>query len=237
LPIHSLGHDVLTAAIRQLQRIDFYQFSTQLMKLEPGIGSEARLARDGTNAGDVLRRVDKKDRAWIVQNLAAAVSGIRNVEAVARAGRRVIVFSQSNESGRSHFDASMMSDGTLRSLGILLALRQFPTPSAVLIDEIEDSLHPFAQSVLLDAIEEASVEFPIVVSTHNPEILSHPSARPERIRVIQWEEGSSKVYHLSETIQNELKPPETVGRLLRSNALWTEDEPSTCGSDDDFFKL
>lgn len=208
------------------------------MKLEPGIGSVARLRRDGGNAGDILKQTIEKDRAWIIEHLAAAVTGIRDVEAAARGGRRVIVFSQEGESGRvRQYDASMMSDGTLRALGILLALRQFPGPSAVLIDEIEDSLHPFAQSVLLDAIEASSVEFPVVVSTHNPEILSHPSARPERIRVIQWEGGSSKVYHLNEAIRNELKPPETVGRLLRSNALWTEDEPSTCGPGDDFFKL
>ena len=129
-----------------------------------------------------------------------------------------------------------MSDGTLRSLGILLALRQRPRPSIVLLDEIEDSLHPLAHGVLLDAIDEASEEFPVVVSTHSPEILNHPTARGERIRVIQWNNGTSQIYDLSENVQANLKPPLTVGQLLRANALWTATEPSTTGAEEDFFK-
>jgi len=92
---------------------------------------------------------------------------------------------QDGEAGETNsFDASSMSDGSVRSLGILLALRQSPRPSIVLIDEIEDSLHPFAHSVLLDAIDSASEGFPIVVSTHNPEILNHPTAIGDRIRIV-----------------------------------------------------
>ena len=29
----------------------------------------------------------------------------------------------------------------------------------------------------------------------------------------------------------------TVGRLLRSNALWTEDEPAITGAEADFFEI
>lgn len=89
---------------------------------------------------------------------------------------------------------------------------------------------------IIDAIEAASDEFPVVVSTHNPEILSHPSARAERIRVVQWAEGTSNIYPLSKDVLAKLEPPQTVGRLLRANALWTESEPSTVGAEADFFK-
>jgi len=130
-----------------------------------------------------------------------------------------------------------MSDGTLCSLGILLALRQTPRASIVLIDEIEDSLHPYAHGVLLDAIDAASDEFPVVVSTHNPEILSHPTARGQRIRVIQWNDGTSQIYPLGPRVLDDLKPPMTVGRLLRANALWTAVDPSTTGDQEDFFRL
>ena len=119
----------------------------------------------------------------------------------------------------------------------MLALRQTPRPSIVLLDEIEDSLHPYAHGVLLDAIDEASEEYPVVVSTHSPEILSHPTARGERIRVIQWDHGTSQIYNLSENVRANLKPPLTVGQLLRSNALWTAAEPSITGTEEDFFEL
>jgi len=125
----------------------------------------------------------------------------------------------------------------VRSLGILLALRQTPRPSIVLIDEIEDSLHRFVHSVLLDAIDSASEGFPIVVSTHNPEILNHPTAIGDRIRIVQWNEGTSHIYPLSGEVLAKPRPPMTVGRLLRSNALWTEDEPATTGAEADFFEI
>jgi len=216
--------------------IGFHQYIPREIQIEPNIGGEERLNRSGSNAGDVLKRLRPEDHSWISERLGVAVPGIRGVRATARAGRRVIVFQQEAEGdGVNEFDASMMSDGTVRSLGILLALRQTPRPSLVLLDEIEDSLHPFAQAVLLDAIEEMAEEFPIVVSTHNPEVLSHPSVRGERVRVIDWSGGTSRVHNLSKRVIEELQPPVSVGELLRSNALWTEREPEMTESDRDFF--
>jgi predicted ATPase len=224
--------------LEALRLVSSHQFSPEAIRSEPKIGREDRLSRDGHNAGDVLKRLKPKDRRWIEQHLTGAVPGLRDISTDTVVGRRVIVFHQKGHAGHTEgFDASMMSDGTLRSLGILLALRQTPRPSIVLLDEIEDSLHPLAHGVLLDAIDEASEEFPVVVSTHSPEILTHPTARPDRIRIIQWEEGASQIYHLSENVRANLKPPLTVGELLRSNALWTAAEPSTTGAEGDFFRL
>jgi predicted ATPase len=172
--------------LEALRLISVHQLSPQAIRSEPKVGSESRLSRDGQNAGDILKHLNSDDRRWIDMHLAAAVSGIRGVRATARAGRRVIVFEQEGDDGHiNKFDASMMSDGTLRSLGVQLALRQSPRPSIVLLDEIEDSLHPLAHGVLLDAIDAVSEEYPVVVTTHSPEILDYPAARGERIRVVQ----------------------------------------------------
>ncbi len=221
-----------------LRSISVHQFSPQAIRSEPKIGSETSLNLDGSNAGDVLKSTSAKDRKWIEERLSAAIPGLREVKAKARVGRRVIVFEQEAEGGGTNsFDASAMSDGTVRCLGILLALRQTPRPSIVLIDEIDDSLHPFAHGVLLDAIHAASEAFPVVVSTHNPEVLSHPTASGDRIRIIQWNEGTSRIYPLNKEALSKLEPPMTAGRLLRSNALWTEAEPSTIGAEADFFEI
>jgi predicted ATPase len=236
LPLIAGANEDWKRILETLRAISVHQFSPQAIRNEPKIGSEERLSRDGSNAGDVLKHIKPKDRSWIEERLSAAIPGIRGVKATARVGRRVIVFQQEGEANQAYdFDASMMSDGTVRSLGILLALRQTPRPSIVLLDEIEDSLHPYAHGVLLDAIGAVSEEFPIVLSTHNPEILSHPVAEGERIRIVQWEQGASKIYRLSEQVLEGLRPPQNVGRLLRSNALWTEDLPSITPPEMDFF--
>jgi hypothetical protein len=236
LPLIAGSYESWTTVIEALRLISVHQFSPQAIRSEPKIGGEERLSRDGHNAGDVLKRLKPTDRTWIEQHLAAAVSGMREVWVKTVVGRRIIGFAQEGRGGQvEQFEASAVSDGTLRSLGVLLALRQTPRPSIVLLDEIEDSLHPYAHGVLLDAIEAASDEFPVVVSTHSPEILSHPTARGERIRVIQWDNGTSQIYSLGQRVLDDLEPPMNVGRLLRSNALWTAPDPSTTGSEDDFF--
>jgi predicted ATPase len=237
LPLIAGSNDTWKTVHDALRLISVHQLSPQALRSEPIIGGRERLSHDGHNAGDVLKYLRPADRAWIVEHLAGAVPGISGIRAAARAGRRIIRFAQDVGAGRTEqFDASAMSDGTLRSLGILLALKQSPRPSIVLLDEIEDSLHPYAHGVILDAIEAASEEFPIVVSTHSPEILSHPTAQANRIRVIQWQEGRSSIYRLGEGVRENLEPPLTVGQLLRANALWTDDEPLTIGDGDDFFK-
>ena len=179
--------------IESLRLISVHQFSPQAIRGESKIGGEERLSRDGDNAGDVLKHLKSKEKEWIEQHLSEVVPGIREVWVKTVVGRRVIGFAQDCGNRQlEQFEASVMSDGTLRSLGILLALRQTPRPSIVLLDEIEDSLHPLAHGVLLDAIDEASDEFPIVVSTHSPEILNHPVARADRVRVVQRPMGRVK---------------------------------------------
>lgn len=119
-----------------LRSISVHQFSPQAIRSEPKIGGEERLNRDGSNAGDVLKHTRPRDREWIEEHLQVAVPGLRGIKTAARVGRRVVLFQQEAEGGQVNiFDASMMSDGTVRSLGVLLALRQTPRPSIVLLDD------------------------------------------------------------------------------------------------------
>ena len=236
-PLIAGSNNAWKSIIESLRLISVHQFAPQAIRGESKIGGEERLSRDGHNAGDVLKHLNSNDKEWIEQHLAQVVPGIREVWVKTVVCRRIIGFAQDCGNGHAEqFDASLMSDGTLRSLGVLLALRQRPRPSIVLLDEIEDSLHPLAYGVLIDAIVEASDEFPIVVSTHSPEVLNHPAATADRVRVVQRIDGASQVYDLSENVRASLKPPLTVGQLLRSNALWTGPEPATAGAEADFFK-
>ena len=108
------------------------------------------------------------------------VSGIREVWVKTAAGRRIIGFAQDCANGHAEqFDASVMSDGTLRSLGILLALRQKASTRRSFCWIRSRIRCILWHGVLLDAIDKASEEFPIVVSTHSPGG-SQSSRRPGR---------------------------------------------------------
>lgn len=67
-----------------------------------------------------------------------------------------------------------MSDGTLRALGILAALFQGNpdyAPTLIGIEEPETALHPAASSALREALNRASQETQIIVTSHSPDLL------------------------------------------------------------------
>ena len=84
-------------------------------------------------------------------------------------------------SGR-RIPARSLSDGTLRFLGELLALRTARSGSLMLIEEIENGLHPTRAHLLVEAMEAAVVErkVQIIATTHSPLVLNALS--PEALR-------------------------------------------------------
>ena len=236
LPLIARSDSLWELVLDATRNLRAYELSPAHMAAVPEIGERSTLDRDGANAGDVLKAVQGTDaHRWIVNRLGIISHGIISVRADALLGRRVLRFVQTFDEGRVRFDASQVSQGTLRSLGILLALRQSPSPSAVLIDEIENSVHPSALSVLLDAALASADGKRVVLTSHSPEVLSHPAVTGERVRVVEWQNGASKVFRLSAATQKSVNEIDTVGWMLRSNALWTGPQPETI--EGDFFAL
>ncbi len=230
------GSDSLWGLIlNTIRNLRAYELSPAHMASAPEIGERSTLARDGANAGDVLKAVQgTADHRWVVERLGTITEGINDVRAEALLGRRVLRFVQRFEDGELNLDARQVSQGTLRSLGVLLALKQKPSPSVVLIDEIENSVHPSALAVLLDAALASCYDTRVVLTSHSPEVLSHPAVTGERVRVVEWRDGASRIFRLSPETQESVNEIDTVGWMLRSNALWTGPQPETI-EDDDLF--
>ena len=70
-------------------------------------------------------------------------------------------------------DARGMSDGTLRFLAILTALLTRPSKSLLVVEEIDNGLHPSRSNLLLSMLKEvgSSREIDVMVTTHNPALL------------------------------------------------------------------
>lgn len=191
------------------------------------IRNTTNLDRDGGNAGDVMQAISEDPVTWaeLLRTLGAVVPGLLDVSTELSLGRRTLSFLQELGSVHRRFNAGQMSQGTLRALGLLLALHQQPRPSLVLIDEIEDSIHPHALEAILEAAEGFTDRFPLVITTHSPEVLSTKQVTPDRLRIMQWEQGISRVYPLSTGTKDSVDRVTTVGDLLRFNALWPSDAP------------
>lgn len=217
-----------------LRRLRTYTLSPTIIRQEPDVLDGKFLRRDGSNTGDVLKELepDKLTMQWIVSHLSTITPGIQSIHADASsAGRRIIDFRRFGPGGVIQgFPSGLMSDGTLRCLAILLALRQKPPASLLVIDEIEDSVHPAAMAVLIDALRQSTDRSQIVITSHSPEALAHEAIKPENVRIVEWSDGTSKIFELAQKVVHSIQPPNSVGKLLRSNALWTEGEPATVGT-------
>ena len=70
-------------------------------------------------------------------------------------------------------DARGMSDGTLRFLAILTALLTRPKASLLVIEEVDNGLHPSRARLLLDMLRAVGTQrgVDVLVTTHNPALL------------------------------------------------------------------
>jgi predicted ATPase len=224
-PQFRAGYDFLVS-------MGFYNFNPETMKEFQTPDAGEILHRDGSNIASVLARLnrDQPESAERIRSYLAAITpGIEDVEWISMGPRETLYFTQKfarSPEGRGLFAASM-SDGTLRALGILVAVTQQVGPgsptSLIGIEEPETALHPAAAGALMDALREASSHTQILVTSHSPDLLDQVSLETDRLLAVVAEEGATRVAPLDaasrEAIRSHLYSP---GELLRLDQL----EPS-----------
>ncbi len=222
------GEQLWALTLDALRAMRGYELVSERIAESQKILDVPSLDRDGSNAANVLEQIRQsrpEDETFIRETLEAVLPGLLRIGTSVRDGRRRIVVEQTLDRGVEGFWGGAVSSGTWRALGVLLALRQRPLPSLLVIDEIEDSIHPMALSALVEAAEVCADEFPVVLTTHSPEVLSEHQVTPDRTRIVQWDNGHSALYPLSEGTTESVGSLTSVGDLLRVNGLWSASEP------------
>jgi len=182
------------------------------------------LHTNGNNAASVLTEIKGRaedDYRRIGELLASVSSGIDEVRPSGHGKHMGFEFVQRwGDNNELTFDAFNMSNGTLRALGILLAVYQRIRPSLIVIEEPEASLHPGAVNTILDVLRHARNHMQLIVTTHSPEVLDSEWITDESIRFVNWAEGKTTVSNLAESSRSAIrKHLMGVGEMLRSNAL------------------
>lgn len=117
----------------------------------------------------------------------------------------------------TYFDASSLSDGTLRFLCLATLLLQPEPPTTILIDEPELGLHPFAINVLADLFRSAAERTQIIVSTQSVTLVNQLS--PEDIIVVDREGRESVFRRPSSTELESWLDGYSLGELWEKNVL------------------
>ncbi len=218
------GLAAFTPILRILSDIRTYTIQpAELRRIQPS-DSGSSLLPYGENAASVLREIQRQspgDLEQIQEFLTASLPYELQAQTVQYGSQLALEFRQTSQKGILDLGASGVSDGTLRLLGLLLAVFQNPPPPVILIEEPETSLHPGNLAVVLDLIKVASHRSQVIVTTHSPELLDSGKWIEDRhLRIVYWEDGSTHISRIGkasrETLEEHLMG---AGELLRSNVL------------------
>ena len=185
------------------------------------------LTRDGSNLASVFKQLSPSMKEHVQEYLATVVPSVDRIEARKFGPKEALVFGRmlQKQSNPWRFLANNMSDGTLRALGILVALFQEhhdPKKRVLLvgIEEPESALHPAAAGVLLDALRDAADKTQIIITSHSPDLLDDKDLNPESILAVEARDGTTIIAGVDEAGRSALRDRlYTTGELLRLDQL------------------
>ena len=211
-----------------LRTIEIYQLNPERISRMSMLELESPLQSDGGNIASCLAVLDKATKARILEYLqviAPFVHGF-NTDGI---HRHVLVrFAQKIKGQKDLYwlNAANMSDGTLRALGILVALMQKQKgdsnspPLLVGIEEPETALHPRATASLLGALQEASEKRQVIVTTHGVDLLDNEDIPPDAILPVMRHNSETVIQPMKDVTADMMrKHLATAGELLRQDQL------------------
>lgn len=210
-----------------LTGINVYSLSPEQMRVPQKPDPGDLLRRDGSNVASVVEQLHRSfpdELALIQEYLRAIVPGVESVQR-RRIGAWESIDLKQQVAGAAApwtFPASSMSDGTLRALGVLVALfgSDPGSPSPVVIEEPETALHPAAAGVLLEALLDASRRRQILITSHSPDLLDSPHLTRDHILAVRGDSGTTVVERVDDVGAQAMHDALfTAGELLRSDQL------------------
>lgn len=214
-----------------LSNMGFYNLNPDVIRDLQSPDAGTLLARDGRNLASVLARMDKRAKERVEQYLEKVVPGVKGVDTRVVGPKETIEFRQEVSGSRDpwRFLAANMSDGTLRALGILVALFQSANGNGrrrvplIGIEEPETALHPRAAGLLLDSLREASRSTQVLVTSHSPDLLDNKELDPDSVLAVVAEAGATRIGRINEVGRKALRDQlYTAGELLRLDQVAPE---------------
>ena len=221
------GDERFAAVFRTLSAMRVYSIQPAKLREMQDPDSGVSLKSDGSNAASVLQELSRGEgsgdtqKAEINRFLESIVPATKSVIPKKHGNKLSMTFSQAwGDKKKLTFDAFNMSDGTLRSLGLIMAVFQKPSPSVLVIEEPEATIHPGALAAVLDLIRRATKTMQVLVTTHSPELLDAPWIKDNNLRIVSWQDGASHLLLPSEATREAMRRHVMgAGELLRSNAM------------------
>ena len=225
--VNMSGLDVFRPLYDALSGMGFYNLNPEAIRDLQAPDPGELLKRDGSNLASVLSNLESGRKTAVEEYLTAITPGVTGVAARTMGTKLTLDFRQEVR-GAKHpwrFPASNMSDGTLRALGVLVALFQgdgewLERRHLVGIEEPESALHPAAAGVLIDSLTDASQRAQIIVTSHSADLLDNDAIPDTSILAVLSEHAETRIGPLDEAGRSALRDHLfTAGELLRMDQL------------------
>ena len=224
---YSDSHGIATHVRRHLRGWRLYHFhntgSSSPMTRTADVNDNRRLRPDGSNLPPILYLLWKKHRNHYrairdTVRLAAPFFDDFVLEPE-ELNEDKIRLEWTHQGVDDYYDASSLSDGTLRFMALatlFLQPEQF-RPSVILLDEPELGLHPYAITLLASMIHSVSEETQVILATQSPILLDHFD--PEEVLVADRVKGGTELTRLdAESLEIWLQEY-SLGQLWEKNEL------------------
>lgn len=226
--VNAAGLPAFRPVFDALVGMGFYNLNPRVIRDLQKPQDGAILKPLGENIASVLgfmERYAPKDKRVVEEYLNAVVPSVHGVERIGVGHMETIEFRQDTAGAKFpwKFAANSMSDGTLRALGILVALFQggdTDRPGVIGIEEPEVALHPAAAALVREALGRAAERCQVLVTSHSPELLDDREIKDDAILSVTGESGATQIAPIDDASRKVMRDQlYTAGELLRLNQL------------------
>lgn len=226
--VNAAGLPAFRPVFDALVGMGFYNLNPRVIRdlQKPQDGTMLKPA--GENIASVVSFIERyapDDKLLIEEYLNRVVPSVHGVERIGVGHMETLEFRQ-DIAGSNHpwrFMANSMSDGTLRALGILVALFQggeSERPGLIGIEEPEVALHPAAAALVRSALIHASERSQVLVTSHSPELLDDAELSVDSLLAVIGDGGKTQIAPVDEASRHVIRERlYTAGELLRLNQL------------------
>ena len=219
------SHDVVAYVSRRLNRWKLYHFhdtsDASPMKKTADVNDNSHLRPDGSNLAAFLHLLKKKypDSYRLIAHTVRQVAPFFEDFQLEpqRLNPSKILLEWRHTDTDAYFDASSLSDGTLRFMALATLFLQPAEfrPSVMLVDEPELGMHPFAITLLASLMEQASVDTQVIVSTQSSLFLDNFD--PEDVLVADRVDGGTQLTRLNPADLEPWLDDYSLGQLWEKN--------------------
>jgi predicted ATPase len=154
--------------------ISIYDFGAGSSKKAVPITGKSELAEDGSNLPIVLKKLisDPRKKSRLLNLLRDLLPFVNDLDVKHMGDQFLLLNVCEDYAPNTYFPSFLLSDGTMGVMFLLVALC-FSGGQFVVIEEPERSIHPSLICKVVQAIQNASAEKQIIITTHSPEVVKH----------------------------------------------------------------